>query len=56
MHERYFNVIIKEIKEYSESYGFKIVLGNARSARTFLEDIELGLSRCLCQPINERRL
>jgi len=35
--------------------GFKIVFGNARSARTFLEDIELGLIRRLCLPINERR-
>jgi len=52
---KYFNVIIKEIKEYSESLGFKIVFGNARSARTFLEDIELGLIRCLCLPTNERR-
>jgi hypothetical protein len=52
---KYFNVIIKEIKEYSESLGFTIVFGNARSARTFLEDIELGLIRCLCLPTNERR-
>jgi len=52
---KYFNVIIKEIKEYSESLGFTIVFGSARSVRTFLEDIELGLIRCLGLPTNERR-
>jgi hypothetical protein len=52
----YFSTIIKEILDYGESLGFKILFDKAKTVKAFLENVEAGLIRCLVLPTDERRL
>jgi len=52
----YFSTIIKEILDYGEFLGFKILFDKAKTVKAFLEDVEAGLIRCLVLPTDSGRL